>query len=237
MKFGIGAKSAIAFSTLVLLSTALVGVIVYAGSREFLIQASQEHLAHDNEVITMRLRDVVAGIGSTVQRLADRAVAPVAAAPNRPGEGPARIPDQGTDERARLASIFDLLLISQPDYHWLSYATVADGGREVVRVERQGDDVIEVGGGTGEGHPQDHFDEIIRLPAGQIYLSDLRPHGEEEHGGTAIHEPAEPPSDHQDEHHATSREAGSAADLEHEAQGGTALVAASPVRTPGGTVA
>jgi hypothetical protein len=60
MKFGIGAKSAIAFSTLVLLSTALVGVMVYAGSREFLIQASQEHLAHDNEVITMRLRDVVA---------------------------------------------------------------------------------------------------------------------------------------------------------------------------------
>jgi hypothetical protein len=76
MTFGIGAKSAIAFSTLVLLSTALVGVMVYAGSREFLIQASQEHLAHDNEVITMRLRDVVAGIGGTVQRLADRAVAP-----------------------------------------------------------------------------------------------------------------------------------------------------------------
>ena len=44
MQFGIGAKSAIAFSTLVLSSTALVGVIVYAGSREFLIQASAEVL-------------------------------------------------------------------------------------------------------------------------------------------------------------------------------------------------
>jgi len=83
MQFGIGAKSAIAFSTLVLSSTALVGVMVYAGSREFLIQASQEHLAHDNEVITMRLRDVVAGIGSTVQRLADRAGAPVARSEER----------------------------------------------------------------------------------------------------------------------------------------------------------
>jgi signal transduction histidine kinase/DNA-binding response OmpR family regulator len=107
-----------------------------------------------------------------------------------------------------------------------------------VRVERRGEDVIEVGGGTGEGRLQDHFDEIIRLPAGRIYLSDLHPHGEEEHGGTATHEHAEePPSDNQDEHHAAPHEAGPAADHEHEAHGGTALVAASPVRAPGGTVA
>jgi signal transduction histidine kinase/CheY-like chemotaxis protein len=236
MQLGIGAKSAIAFSTLVLLSTAAVGMMVYAGSREFLIQASQEHLAHDNDVVTMRVREVVAGVGNTIQRLADRSVAPIVA-----------VSDHETDARAQLVSIFDMLLIAQPDYHWLSYATAGAGGREVVRVEHQGEDVVEVGGETEDRHLQDHFDEIIRLPAGQIYLSDLHPHGEEEHGGTATHELAGPPADGHSEHHATgqdhsrpalaSHDAGLAADQEREAHGGIALVAASPVYTPGGTVA
>jgi signal transduction histidine kinase/CheY-like chemotaxis protein len=194
----------------------------------------------------MRLREVVAGVGSTIQRLADRTVAPIVDASSQDGNEPPGPPDDGTGMRAHLASIFDILLISQPDYHWMSYASASDGGRELVRVEHRGKDVVEVAGETENRPLQNHFDETIRLPAGHIYLSDLHPHDEGGHGEVVTNVLGEPKSIGHNEHHPAGHDhsapalASHAADVtddhEYMAHGGIALIAASPVYTPGGTI-
>ena len=241
MRLGIGGKSAVAFSVLVVLSTTLVGAMVYTGSRQFLIRASQEHLAHDTEVVARRLRDVVAGIGTTVQRLADRSVAPIVggAGPDGGASGAdaARTPGRESGAREQLAAVFDVLLATQPDYHWLSYAAAAGGGREVVRVERRDQDLVEVEGEAEGNYLEEHFGQLLRMPAGQVFLSGFlshegeqgEAHGQEEHGGADAREPSRRAPGPDGSIPGTGHG--------HEAHGGVALVAASPVRGPSGAPA
>ena len=82
---------------------------------------------------------------------------------------------------ARLATIFEAFAIANPDIFQLRLIGVADGGRELVRVDRRGGAVhvipaaaLQRKGGT------DYMREAARLPAGGVYVSTInlnREHG------------------------------------------------------------
>ncbi len=74
----------------------------------------------------------------------------------------------------RLQQIFSAYLASHPDYDQAAYVGMARGGRELVRVERQGDEIAVVAPGDLEAWGErPHFRAAAERPAGRVYLSEF----------------------------------------------------------------
>ncbi len=84
--------------------------------------------------------------------------------------------------KGRLASIFHEKLASTPTLLQLRYIGLANNGREIVRVDRSGDEIIHVSEkDLQEKGGRDYFQEGMKLPPGAAYISDVqlnREHGE-----------------------------------------------------------
>ena len=87
-------------------------------------------------------------------------------------------PSDGVNEaewERRLGAIFAALIESRPSYVRLRYIGTANGGREIVRVDRAADgtvrptppDLLQVKGDLS------FFEETAKLPAGQVYVSNF----------------------------------------------------------------
>ncbi|WLQ12436.1 PAS domain S-box protein [Hahella aquimaris] len=76
--------------------------------------------------------------------------------------------------RQRLNTIFSGYLITHPEVTQVRLIGVADGGREVVRVDRKGDlPEIIADEELQQKAQRDYFQEAIRIPPGSLYVSDL----------------------------------------------------------------
>ncbi|HEX8961662.1 MAG TPA: EAL domain-containing protein [Rhodocyclaceae bacterium] len=74
----------------------------------------------------------------------------------------------------RLEEIFEAFAQAHPNYFLVRYIGVADGGRELVRVQRfDGRLAIARGDELGRKAAHDYFEPTIALKPGQIYLSDF----------------------------------------------------------------
>ena len=140
MNLSIGAKSAIVFSTLVLLSTSVVGLLVFATTRESLIVGSREQLTDDTEFVASRLREVITDLDGATGRIRDQ-VAAVLASTATVGASPgttAAVPKERV--LAEMAALFEMVLLLEPDYEWVALS-MPDGG-EVVQAERRDGDIV-----------------------------------------------------------------------------------------------
>ena len=73
----------------------------------------------------------------------------------------------------RLEQFFVAYLQANPDVYQARLITAAENGRELVRVERQGDaPVIVSGAGLSNVGAQAHFLEALRLSPGEVFVSD-----------------------------------------------------------------
>ena len=83
--------------------------------------------------------------------------------------------------KGRLAEIFTGLLRTRPGYFQVRFIGKADGGRELVRVERDADGVhVAPAGQLQAKGDRPYFRETIRLSRGQVYLSEINLN--QEHG-------------------------------------------------------
>jgi diguanylate cyclase (GGDEF)-like protein/PAS domain S-box-containing protein len=75
---------------------------------------------------------------------------------------------------ARLQDIFAAFLRAHPDYVQARYIGVADSGRELIRVERKGEDVVVVSHQALQAKgDRDYFKAGLALEAGRVYLSEF----------------------------------------------------------------
>jgi diguanylate cyclase (GGDEF)-like protein/PAS domain S-box-containing protein len=83
--------------------------------------------------------------------------------------------------RQRLREIFTAFATAHPAYFQIRYIGIADGGRELVRAERQGDHVVAVADpALQQKGDRDYFIETVALADGEIHLSEFdlnREHG------------------------------------------------------------
>ncbi len=179
----IGGRFAIIFSVLVWLATATVGILVYRGSKDHLIQASTDRLQHTATVVRVRLNSSVEAIGSDARFLA--ATPPV--------EGLVRIwtargrgfkldPVTAISDRewrGQLAEIFNVFLENRPSYFRISFAGLGDRGREFVAVEKRNERIVRATSAELR-HLSDHFsyEEAVKQAKGEVFISEIRPNAD-----------------------------------------------------------
>ncbi len=163
----------VAFTIALALSTAaVVGVLVYRSIAAAVVPAELERLEADarlgasllNEYVESARNDVLAlSNAPTVDGLVRSSV----------DAGPSTGPEVW---RPYVIDLFASQVQNKPQYRKLRIIGVADGGREVVRVDRMGpSDAIRIvrGGDLQQKGERPFFLETIALPSGEIYVSPL----------------------------------------------------------------
>ncbi len=188
MKLGLGSRIAITTALLVLVSTATVGYMVYRSARSALVGGATDRLAHTAEVVDVRFRAGMEAVGKDVIFLAE----------TPPVQGMVRaLSKWGLDPQTailhyewadQLAATFQSFLYSRPSFLRARFISVRDGGRELVRVERLGNNVVrapvsEEDRSTAPAYVTD----AAELPAGRVYFSAFSPDASASaDGGTGV---------------------------------------------------
>jgi PAS domain S-box-containing protein len=167
--------------TLVLLTAAVIGTLAYRNVVAIALPRALDRVATHADVVAIMLNSTVLGTLADA-RTQGRAVAGLVNAINA---GSASPDDSIAAERwrARLTSRFVAELKTKPAYYQYRLIGIADGGREIVRVDRAGP------GGAIRIVPnaelqtkgdRPYFKAAVRLPAGEVYISQIdfnREHG------------------------------------------------------------
>ncbi len=174
MKIGMAGKISVIVFALVLVTAGTVGFFVTRASHNVLVRHEEATLSQEVLLKSMVLRQALDAIRQDVQVLAG----------TPPFQGVIRARDNGgidpldgsTEQewRARLALIFAEFLRVKTDYTQARFIGVADGGREIVRVERLPDGIAT----TPEAQLQQkrgrgYFQEGVKLARGESRLADI----------------------------------------------------------------
>ena len=163
---GIAGKIALWTIALGTFVAVVISVFMYRASVDALVQREQATLDHSVDAATTRL---VARMEITRRDAVFLSRLPSVMALARPADATG---DRNTP-RDQLAQVFTAMLLARPDYNAIRYIGIADGGREVVRVDRSN-------GGSIQRPPDralqatdetPYFLGTVALPLGAVYVS------------------------------------------------------------------
>ncbi|MEX2319120.1 MAG: ATP-binding protein [Bauldia sp.] len=144
----------------------VISVFMYRASVDALVQREQATLGHSVDAATTRL---VARMEITRRDAVFMSRLPSVIALARPADATG---DRNTP-RDQLAQVFTAMLLARPDYNAIRYIGIADGGGEIVRVDRSD-------GGSIQRAPDralqatdetPYFRGTAALPVGAVYVS------------------------------------------------------------------
>jgi signal transduction histidine kinase len=173
---GIGTKIIVMVAALVVTTSCAVGYFTYLRFKQALVAEALGELSTLSRVASTRFLAGVSNVRADAHFLAG--------VPEVQGIVRARLaggvdPVEGWSEArmlAQLAVVFESMLSAKPDYVQARLIGVADGGRELLRVDRSGN------GGSIRVVPNDelqqkanstYFQQAVKLPADKAYLSDI----------------------------------------------------------------
>ncbi len=172
----IATKITFAAVTLVLITAAAVGFAVYSGSSALLVKHQLEDLGDQNHIAAARLTSHIKALRQDLQFLVGTPPIQGLIRTHNREDGIDRY-DGSTERlwRSRLEVIFHQFLDAKPSYLQIRYIGIAEGGRELVRVERtqNGQAKIVPKSALQKKGQHAYFRETSRLKAGQIYLSEV----------------------------------------------------------------
>src|SRR5262245_6882824 len=167
-------RLALAMVGLVLLTATSMAILIYRNIEAIAVPRALERMDTRARLIAVELEASVRGARadvSTQGRVIDALVSARAAGGNHPLDGASE-----AQLRDRLASRFISELKVKPAYSKYRLIGVADGGREIVRVDRMGADgtirVVPDSELLRKGD-REFFKETIRLLAGEVYASPI----------------------------------------------------------------
>ncbi|MDZ4202304.1 MAG: EAL domain-containing protein [Gallionella sp.] len=170
MRLSLGIKLGFWLALLGAVSTALTGYYVYDRSRALLVESSQEKLLTSTQVLAQRFSGSIASISADVRLIASLPLLEQIA------EQPANSAALAVHKR-QLAELFSGLLSTHSEYSEIRLIGVENYGRELVRVNRVDHESIRLkvidGTGLQEKSHFPYFFETLRLPAGQLYVSQI----------------------------------------------------------------
>jgi PAS domain S-box-containing protein len=168
-------RLALAMVTLVLLTVAAVGLLTYRSMETAILPGELDRVETHADALASELEAYVESARADVLTFrAATSVDGIVQASRAGGVDP-RDGRPETYWRDRLAGRFTAELAAKPSYLKMRLIGAADGGREIVRVERAGDSAISRAGDDelqrdGE---RDYFTKTIGLAAGEVYVSPI----------------------------------------------------------------
>ena len=166
LKFGIGFKLGLLLATFGIISTSLTAYYFYSSSRNMLTRAAERDLLTATQVVGRNMKIIVSVIAEDSQLLAA-----IPATVNVFNTSDGQIIER--DKRI-LADTFSAMLKAHPEYFQIRLIGLAQRGKELVRVDRDGDAltrVLDANLQHRENHP--YVTGTLRLARGDIYLSDI----------------------------------------------------------------
>ena len=134
MRSSVGFKLGVWLALLGILATGLMGLYAYTQSRQMLIDSSQDKLLTATRVLALRFSHSIAAVTSDVKFLA------ALPAVRSLGTGGSDI-RQVSESRKHLEDVMSSVMRTHPEYFQVRLIGLADYGREIVRVDRTGDDI------------------------------------------------------------------------------------------------
>ncbi|MEO6353063.1 MAG: diguanylate cyclase [Oxalobacteraceae bacterium] len=167
MRFGIGFKLGFWLAFLGIFSTGLTGYYAYAKSRDLLISAAEAKLLTATQVMAQRFTSSLDEIANDVRFVS--ALPQLQRLANHRGGA-----DAEAALRRELGAVFSALLAAHPEYFQLRLIGVSHYGKELVRIDRDtGGLTVVAGRGLQEKAHFPYVFEAARLPAGELYLSEI----------------------------------------------------------------
>ncbi|MBP1848789.1 signal transduction histidine kinase [Rhizobium halophytocola] len=157
-----------------LFGTVTIGAAGYLRLRQVIVESAIEALAGETRLVALKFTAAYEGLQADVRLLAHTPPVPGMIRASRFG-GVDR--DSGSTEqqwRQRLETIFTGLLELRPAYTQARYIGLADGGRELVRVNKTAKGIEVVSRDDYQrkaGEP--YFSAAVALPPGRVYYSDV----------------------------------------------------------------
>jgi len=162
VKFGITTRLAIILALIGFAVSGLTGFYTYSASRSLLVQSAQGELMTSTRVLVRRISLVRLEISRNLLVLAAQRQARIA------------LTEQNALAQADLVEQFKQLMKVNPAFFQIRLISAAEGGPEVVRVDRDAESLLTV---TGDDlQEKGHFpyvSEALKLPADQTYLSQI----------------------------------------------------------------
>lgn len=167
MRSSVGFKLGVWLALLGILATGLMGLYAYTQSRQMLIDSSQDKLLTATRVLALRFSHSIAAVASDVKFLASLPAA------RSLGTGRSDI-RQASEYRKHLENVMSSMMRTHPEYFQVRLIGLADYGREIVRVDRTGDDIEVIrGNDLQEKAHFPYFFKTIRLAPGEFYISSI----------------------------------------------------------------
>jgi diguanylate cyclase (GGDEF)-like protein/PAS domain S-box-containing protein len=178
LKRSIGTRLRVIVVVLVTATGLCVGLLSIVEIDSILVRNKNEHLKLELESEGKHFIQLIRRLEEDVRflsRVPGIAVLLTGLAAKNPGTGDA--PPEVM--KRRISSLFHDFLISKPDYMQIRLMGAADGGHQLIRTERQGEDVVEINKMTLQPEANEpYFSETLKLMPGVTYLSDIDFHRE-----------------------------------------------------------
>lgn len=190
MKVSILAGSIAAFASLI------VGALIINGSTEIIYQEALNHLKYETNIKSLKLVSGIKNLSDDTKYLAS--TPPIQGIPLAIKSNDADSRDNSRIQvwQKRLTTIFTELIRAKPNYLQIRYIGIADGGKELTRVDRKGnliqilpDKLLQKKGDT------DYFKNAVKMSPGEVYISNIslnREHGEISYPHTPVMRAATP---------------------------------------------
>lgn len=182
MKFGLAEKLSLFVALLILCGSIIIGSVFYYNSGTYLVNKELDSFGHLLLKEEQRITGIIQEPRDDVLFISN--VPPIQGIIRTQQLNGSEPKDGSTEEqwKYRLETIFTELIKAKPNYLQIRYIGVADGGREIVRVEKQADNTIKTIRGKALQKKGEYlyFRESILIPKTEIYLSKIefnREHG------------------------------------------------------------
>ena len=174
MKISLSAKISFFAALLTLFTATAVGYVVYHGGNELLIEQAMNDVSRDLERQGFKMTAKIEALEADVSFLTRT---PPIQALIRTKDGSVDTIDNSSTQdiwKKRFASILKSLLEEKPQYLQAQYIGIADEGKEIVRVDRDGNHIHRVREDRLQSRGQAlYFQNTIKYKTGNIYVSPI----------------------------------------------------------------
>jgi len=154
------------------MASLVVGSLVISGYSEIMYKDALNHLKYETNIKAVELVSEIKSLREDVQYLVG--TPPVKGIPRAIKNGGVDPLDQSdlSTWKNRLETIFSVLVRAKPNYIQIRYIGLDDGGKELVRINKEGDVIRTVIDNElqKKGHAE-YFKDAIKVKSGEIYLS------------------------------------------------------------------
>ena len=162
LKLSLAAKNAIGYFILFLLAIGLTGFFMLKSSSTQLIEASEQNLRHDSELVKLRFEKFLEELKFDISHLSQSPVL-------------LQFISQESESNYQLLKDEYLSLVrSKPHFAQLRFIGLQDNGRELVRVDRKNKEVLPISKDSlQEKGNRSYFINTVELPPDSLYVSEI----------------------------------------------------------------